>query len=152
MRELPALRKENEFMDGIYGRIKTDKVKEWVFAAHQTIAKLTVQFDRHGGTGRQKELVRLIKAKLTANKSQTLADYIQLTELQNLSELDEFALMPATIEQDKWTKHLRGDFFILANYANGGVPKVLKPTRGQLLCPAFWMPNNDIFADDHDQL
>ncbi len=137
-------------MEGSYGTIQMDKVREWVFAAHQTIAKLAVQFDRHGGTDRQKELVKLIKAKLTANKCQTNADYNQLAELVNLSELDEFALMPATIEQDKWTKHLRGDFFILANYANGFVPTVNEPTRKQLLCPAYWTENIDIFADDRE--
>jgi hypothetical protein len=137
-------------MDGIYGTIKTEKVKEWVLEANQTIAKLAVQFERHGGAERQKELVKLIKAKLAANKCQTAADYSQLAELVNLGELDEFTLMSATIEQDKWTKHLRGDLFILANYANGFIPRVEEPTRKQLLNLQYWVENTDIFADERE--
>jgi hypothetical protein len=137
-------------MQGKFGRIKTEKVKEYVFAAKLTLEKLCVQFERHGGTDRQKAIVKLVKMQLASNKCQTPADYNQLAELRNISELDELGLMPATIEQDKWTKHLNADLSILGNYAVGLVPNVTDPTRKQLLNSQYWSPNIDIFTDDNE--
>jgi hypothetical protein len=138
-------------MEGKFGIIKTEKVKEYVFAAQQTLEKLSVQFERHGGTDHQKSIVKLVKTKLISNKCRTSADYDQLAELRNISELDELGLMPATIEQDKWTKHLNADLSILGNYAMGLVPTVPDPTRKQLLNSQYWSPNIDIFADENEQ-
>lgn len=137
-------------MEGQFGRIKTDKVKEWVFAARQSLDKLNVQFERHGGTDRQKEIVKLVKTKLIPNKCQTPEDYEHLADLQRIAELDELSLMPATKEQDKWTKHLRGDLFILRRYAHGFRPTVKEPTRKQLLNLQYWVENIDIFGNDKD--
>jgi hypothetical protein len=135
-------------MQGRCGTIRTEKVKEYVLVVKQTLAKLNVQFERHGGTGRQQEIVKLIRAKLLSNQCQILADYDQLAELRNLNELNELAKMPMTIEQDKWAKHLIADLSILRNYTNGLIPTVPEPTRKQLLNSDYWSTNIDMFADN----
>lgn len=131
-------------MEGIYGTIKTEQVEEWVLKARKTMVELR-QFVTDED---QIQLCKSIWAHLTPN-CQTEADFTRLTEIEQLQEMRKL-VSTATNGQRQLINRLSGDLSIIGKYANGFIPRVVEPTRKQLLCPAYWVENIDIFADDRD--
>jgi len=130
-------------MNGNYGKIMTEKVKEMVWEARKTMKRLSLFVTAED----QIQLCKSIWAHLTPN-CQTEADFEKLAEIKKLQEFDEL-VKTATKGQLQLINRLCGDLIILANYANGFAPTVKEPTRKQLLNLQFWSENIDIFADEY---